>query len=248
LSAPSAAPPSPSPPPPPPPPPAPASGGPVSWASVALLAAAAAAAVAYTSAAKQKKKAAAAAKVEGVGRPMLGGPWSLVDGDGAPVTSADARLRGGFALLYFGFTFCPDICPSELVKMAKVVSLVEARLGAGARRLTPVFVTLDPYRDSCAQVGAYARDFSPRMIGLTGTPAQISRAAKKFRVYFAEVDHAEGEDDYLVDHSIVMYLMGPDGEFVDFFTQFATASEIADKIERVIRDAGPAPAAALAQS
>jgi protein SCO1/2 len=228
-----------SPPPPPPPPPAAtalALRGPVSWATVGLVVAAGAAAVLYTNVTKHKKKAEATARVESFGRPMLGGPWSLVDSEGVPTTSGDARLAGGFSLVYFGFTFCPDICPNELVKMGKVSSLLEARL-PGRRPLTPVFVTLDPYRDSCAQVGAYVRDFHPRMLGLTGTPAQVARVAKAFRVYFAEVDHAPGEDDYLVDHSIVMYLVGPDGQFIDFYTQMSTASEIADRVEKVMRAA-----------
>jgi protein SCO1/2 len=232
-------------PPPPPPPPAPPAAlrGPVSWATVGLVVATGAAAVLYTNVTKHKKKAEAAARVESFGRPMLGGPWSLVDSEGLPTTSGDARLAGGFSLVYFGFTFCPDICPNELVKMSKVASLLDARLPAGARPLTPVFVTLDPYRDSCAQVGAYVRDFHPRMLGLTGTPAQVAKVAKAFRVYFAEVDHAPGEDDYLVDHSIVMYLVGPDGNFVDFYTQMSTASEIADKVEKAMRAAATSPGA-----
>ena len=206
-------------------------GGPVSWPTVALVASVGAAAVVYMNVTKQKKKAEAASKVEGFGKPMLGGPWALVDSRGVPTSSDD--FKGGYTLIYFGFTFCPDICPTELVKMSRVTTLIEQRNAKA--KLTPIFITLDPYRDSCAQVGAYVKDFHPKMVGLTGTPAQIGKAAKKFRVYFAEVDHEEGQDDYLVDHSIVMYLMGPDGEFIDFFTQFATANEVADKIEKIMK-------------
>ena len=190
-------------------------GGPVSWPTVALVASVGAAAVVYMNVTKQ----------------MLGGPWALVDSRGVPTSSDD--FKGGYTLIYFGFTFCPDICPTELVKMSRVTTLIEQRNAKA--KLTPIFITLDPYRDSCAQVGAYVKDFHPKMVGLTGTPAQIGKAAKKFRVYFAEVDHEEGQDDYLVDHSIVMYLMGPDGEFIDFFTQFATANEVADKIEKIMK-------------
>lgn len=124
---------------------------------------------------------------------MLGGPWSLVTADGRPVTSAD--FEGQYVLLYFGFTFCPDICPSELVKMSKVVDNLEK--SAGSAPITPIFITLDPHRDSCAQVGAYVKDFHPKMVGLTGTPAQIGAVAKAFRVYFADVDRREDDDDYL---------------------------------------------------
>lgn len=117
--------------------------------------------------------------------------------------------------------------------MAKVTSMLESRIPD--KLITPVFITLDPYRDSCAQVASYVRDFHPRMLGLTGTPNQVAKIAKKFRVYFAEVDHAVDDDDYLVDHSIVMYLISPEGEFIDFFTQLMTASEITEKIEKIIK-------------
>ena len=188
----------------PPPPPAGAargvvSRGPVSWASLGLVLLAGGGVLAYYSVSRREKKAAAAARVETFGRPALGGPWSLVDGDGRPVTSGD--LAGSYYLLYFGFTFCPDICPSELVKMARVTDALDAWAAAGSGRaaVQPVFVTLDPRRDSCEQVRAYVRDFSPRMLGLTGTPGQLAKIAKAFRVYFQGVD-AGGDDeneDYL---------------------------------------------------
>ena len=111
----------------------------------------------------------------------------------------------------------------------------------------PAFFTLMPHEQiaSPTQVGAYVKDFHPRMLGLTGTPAQVRRAAKAFRVYFHEVDKDEEEsEDYLVDHSIVMYLIGPDGAFIDFYTQLMTASEIADKMIATIAARQPPPAAA----
>ena len=221
--------------------------------------------------------------METFGRPALGGPWSLVGGDGRPVTSGD--LAGQYYLLYFGFTFCPDICPSELVKMSRVVDAMDGWVASAAGRaarappLQPVFVTLDPRRDSCEQVRSYVHDFHPRMLGLTGTPGQLAKIAKSFRVYFQGVDAGEsGEsEDYLgallrqarsaagavpnaareqlpprqpphppslpplaVDHSIVMYLVGPDGSFLDFFVQSATASEVAAKIQAHMRAAAAA--------
>lgn len=179
-------------------------------------------------------------KVETFGRPALGGPWTLVDAEGKPVTSGD--LLGKFYLLYFGFTYCPDICPNELVKMGKVTDAVQKRaLASGMPDVTPVFVTLDPYRDSCAQVGAYVKDFHPRMLGLTGTPAQLKKIAKSFRVYFQETDHDDGSEDYLVDHSIVMYLIGPDGTFLDFYTQMMTSPEITEKVMGTITATMPPP-------
>lgn len=137
-------------------------------------------AVVYYNIQRAKKKAEAVTRVETYGKPAIGGPWSLVDETGLPVTSGD---MAGYHLLYFGFTFCPDICPNELVKISKAVDLlggggcaVQSQLSThptsrhpalAAKKdpkhpVTPVFVTLDPRRDSCAQVGVYVRDFHPK--------------------------------------------------------------------------------------
>ena len=150
----------------------------------------------YYNLVRTRKQADEASRVEGYGKPLLGGPWSLVDGDGVPRTSGD--YLGQYVLLYFGFTFCPDICPNELVKMAQVVQALDAS-PHHAGKVTPMFISLDPYRDTCEQVKAYCADFHPRMVGLTGTPGQVAKAAKAYRVYFSEVDRKEGQDndDYL---------------------------------------------------
>jgi len=168
--------------------------GPISWATLALTFATGCGVVAYYNVAKSRKTMETSSKVESYGKPMLGGPWSLVDATGTPVTSGD--FLGKYVLLYFGFTFCPDICPNELVKMARVVSSLDETKEL-ADKVVPLFITLDPYRDTCEQVGAYVADFHPKMVGLTGTPGQVAKAAKAFRVYFTEVDKKEGEDDYL---------------------------------------------------
>lgn len=169
---------------------------PVSWETLALTLATGCGVVAYYNVVRSRKAADASSRVESYGKPMLGGPWSLVDASGKPVTSGD--FLGKYVLLYFGFTFCPDICPNELVKMARVVnSIDESKEHVG--KVVPMFITLDPYRDTCEQVGAYVADFHPRMVGLTGTPGQVAKAAKAYRVYFSEVDKKEGEEanDYL---------------------------------------------------
>lgn len=140
-------------------------------------------------------RAAATSKVESFGKPALGGPWSLVDSEGRPVTDAD--LRGRYLLMYFGFTYCPDICPNELVKMGKVVDGVAKAGGGRLPPLLPVFVSLDPHRDTVAQMRAYRKDFHPSMLALTGTPGQVGKAAKAFRVYFSDVDRDEDENDYI---------------------------------------------------
>jgi cytochrome oxidase Cu insertion factor (SCO1/SenC/PrrC family) len=149
-------------------------------------------AVLYYRSSRSRKIADASTRVESFGQALLGGPWSLVDATGRPVTSGD--FHGKYVLLYFGFTFCPDICPNELVKMARVVDAVDKVPGLEGQ-VVPLFVSLDPHRDTCAQVGAYCADFHPRMVGLTGTPGQIKKVAKTFRVFFSEVDRVEGDSD-----------------------------------------------------
>ena len=212
---------------------------PVSWPGFLLAATTGGAMLAYyfnQKEAKKERMRTEAKEVKGFGKPALGGPWSLVDQDGAPVTDAD--LRGNFVLLYFGFTHCPDICPAELVKMGAIVDAVDAagkEEGEDAgrkKKIVPAMISIDPNRDTCAQMKHYLRDFHPRFVGLTGTPAQVKVATKAFRVFFrdTEPDRDPNDEDYLVDHSIVIYLLGPDGSFLAFMTQSVTAEEGAQKV------------------
>ncbi|KAF1780208.1 Armadillo-type fold [Phytophthora cactorum] len=171
---------------------------------------------------------AATSKVTSVGKPLLGGPWTLVDCDTRRAVT-DASFRGKYALLYFGFTHCPDICPNELVRIGDVLDKLEAE---NCPEVVPLFVTVDPKRDTIAQMQAYKADFHPKFKMLTGTRDQVADITKAYRVYFSKADENEDDDDdYLVDHSIVMYLVGPDGEFLDFFTQTARVDDIAAKIK-----------------
>jgi protein SCO1/2 len=138
----------------------------------------------------------------------VGGPFSLIDGDGKPVT--DQTWRGKYMLVYFGYTYCPDVCPTTLTNVAAALD----KLGPKADQLQPLFITVDPQRDTPAVVKQYAAAFSPRLIGLTGSPAQIAAAAKEYRVYYAKHQTGPGPEDYSMDHSSVLYLMGPDGRFI----------------------------------
>jgi len=138
----------------------------------------------------------------------VGGPFALIDGDGKPVT--DQTWRGKYMLVYFGYTYCPDVCPTTLTSVAAALD----KLGPKADQIQPLFITVDPKRDTAAVVKQYAAAFSPRLIGLTGTPEQIAVAAKEYRVYYAEHRTGPGPDDYSMDHSSVLYLMGPDGRFI----------------------------------
>ncbi len=150
----------------------------------------------------------------------IGGPFRLTDTAGQSVT--DASFRGRWMLIYFGYTSCPDICPTELTMIAAVLR----DLGPNAARVAPLFITVDPARDTGKVLAAYVRLFDPRLIGLTGTPAEISRAARAYRVFYRKVALRD-ENAYLMDHSSFVYLMGPDGRFVDLFGPGARAADIA---------------------
>ena len=158
----------------------------------------------------------------------VGGPFSLVDGDGKPVT--DQTWRGKYMLVYFGYTYCPDVCPTTLTAVADALD----RLGPKADKLQPLFITVDPKRDTPLVIKQYAAAFGPKMIGLTGSAAQIAVVAKAYRVYYAEHRTGDGPDDYAMDHSSVLYLMGPDGRFVAPIRADLGGPEIAAAIAKLI--------------
>jgi len=134
--------------------------------------------------------------------PSIGGPFTLVRADGQTVS--DRTYRGKWLLVYFGYTFCPDVCPTTLNNIAQ--ALVE--LGPDASKFVPIFITVDPKRDTPKVIGEYVRSFDARLVGLTGTPDQIATIAKEYRVYYARQSAGQ---DYLVDHSSFVYLMTPQG-------------------------------------
>ncbi|MCI3181895.1 SCO family protein [Caulobacter sp. CCUG 60055] len=139
--------------------------------------------------------------------PKVGGPFQLVDQDGRKVTEAD--LRGKPTLMFFGFTFCPEVCPTTLTELTGWLKA----LGPDADRLNVVFVSVDPERDTPAQLKTYLSNFDPRIRGLTGTPEQVAQAAKAYRVYYRKVPVEGGE--YTMDHSSMIYLFDKDGGFIE---------------------------------
>ncbi|KAJ9185385.1 hypothetical protein P3X46_005026 [Hevea brasiliensis] len=182
----------------------PVRGGPVSWLSFLLLMATGVGIILYYDREKKRhieeiNKASEAAK-EGpsVGKAAIGGPFNLINHDGKNVTEKD--FVGNWTLIYFGFTHCPDICPDELQKLAAAVDKIKEKSGF---ELVPVFISVDPERDTVEQVREYVKEFHPKLIGLTGNPDEIKKAARAYRVYYMKT--AEEDSDYLVDHSIVMY-------------------------------------------
>ncbi len=160
------------------------------------------------------------------GKALVGGPFALTDPDGRTVTDQD--FRGRHMLVFFGFTNCPDICPAELQVMAATLE----ELGPQAERLAPIFITLDPERDTPQAVGAYVKNFGPRFIGLSGSPEAIDKAAKAYRVAYSKFV-PEGADEatgYSVDHTAFVYLMGPDGQYITHFPYGTPAAKIAETL------------------
>ena len=209
--------------------------GPISLFSLILSAFAGLGALAYYEHIKEEITEKKYKETKTYGKALLGGaPWILVDEDGK--LQSDSTYKGKFNLLYFGFTFCPDICPSELVKIKKIKNGLKAA-GVNPEILKPLYITVDPYRDSVGQMKHYRQDFDEDIVYLTGTRDQIAKVTKAYRVYFSKANENEdSEDDYLVDHSIVMYLISPSGQFLEFFTQRMTAEEIIDKIVEITKD------------
>lgn len=154
----------------------------------------------------------------------IGGPFTLTAHDGRVVSDAD--FTGKYRLIFFGYTFCPDICPTELQTIAQAMDL----LGDAAGDVQPLFITIDPARDTAPVLADYVKLFHPAILGLTGTEAQIAAVAKSYRVYFARSQEPAAADTYLMDHSTFSYLMAPDGSFITVFAKGTTAEQMAAAI------------------
>ncbi len=162
----------------------------------------------------------------------VGGPFELVDQDGRNVT--DTTYAGKWRLMYFGYTFCPDVCPVDVQKIAQGMKLFAVADPARAKIVVPIFVTVDPVRDTPAVLKTFVRAFSPDMVGLTGSPAQAAAARKAFRVYAK----AQGTGtDYLVDHTAIIYLMDPANRPVSFLDHGTTPQAIAAELKTYVRPA-----------
>ncbi|KAM9006146.1 protein SCO1 homolog, mitochondrial [Sarcophilus harrisii] len=210
----------------------PRAAGPVSWKSLAFTFAIGGALLAgmkYFK--KEKEEKLEKERKRAIGKPLLGGPFSLMDHNGEPKTDKD--YLGQWILIYFGFTHCPDICPEELEKMIAVVDEIDSI--PTLPNLIPLFITIDPERDNREAIARYVKEFSPKLVGLTGGPNEIDQVARAYRVYYSPGPKDEDED-YIVDHTIIMYLIGPDGEFLDYFGQNKKNSEIAGSIAAHMRD------------
>jgi protein SCO1/2 len=167
--------------------------------------------------------------VRSVGQAMVGGPFTLTDQTGKRVTEQD--FRGRYMLVLFGFTYCPDVCPSALQVMAAAVD----KLGGKADRVVPVLISVDPERDTPAQMASYVKSFHPRLVGLTGSPAEVEAAAKAYRAYVKKVPDPKSTAGYSIDHSSLIYVMGPDGRYLAHFTHATNVDTMADRLAKIVQ-------------
>ena len=163
-------------------------------------------------------------KIVASGTATIGGPFRLTDQDGHP--RSDADFRGRFMLVYFGYSFCPDVCPTTLAVMANALD----KLGPMRRAVAPVFVTVDPARDTPAVLKAYLKSFGPDFVGLTGSTADIAAAEKAYRVFARR--HPLPGGTYAMDHSSEIVLMGPDGRFVAYYEEDVGPDALAADLKR----------------
>jgi cytochrome oxidase Cu insertion factor (SCO1/SenC/PrrC family) len=163
--------------------------------------------------------------IEGLlsGRAPVGGPFQLTDQTGHRRTDAD--FRGKLVVLYFGYTYCPDVCPTELQSIALALD----KLGPAAESVQPLFITVDPERDTPARLADFVSSFHPRLIGLTGSVADIRKTAIAYRTFFVK-NGASTPGDYSVDHTGFIYLVGKDGRYLGFLPPGSTPDAIADAI------------------
>lgn len=158
----------------------------------------------------------------------IGGPFALIGPDGSTVT--DQSFPGKYLLVFFGYTFCPDVCPTTLTNVAAALD----KLGPLADRIQPLFITVDPGRDTPEVMASYVGHFDTRIIGLTGRNADIEAVEKAYRVYAAPQRTGDGPNDYLMDHSAMVYLMNPGGDFVATLDHAASGDELAKDIKAVL--------------
>ena len=165
-------------------------------------------------------------RVVTTGQADVGVPFELTDQHGKRIGNQD--FRGRYMLIYFGYSFCPDVCPTTLAVMAQALE----KLGSRASRVAPVFITIDPERDTPKVLDEYMKSFGPTFVGLTGSVAEIKDVEKKFRVYAAKKPLEGG--NYGMDHSSVIYLMGPDGKMISFYDEAASPDDLAKDLRAKI--------------
>lgn len=165
----------------------------------------------------------------GTGAVSIGGPFELVDQYGA--TRTDDDFRGAYMLMYFGFTYCPDSCPTALLKITNALEDLAALAPTKAERVVPVFISVDPERDTPEALRGYAENFHPSLVALTGAPRELERMGRAYGVFFAKVPMVE-PGEYLMEHTGFVYLIGPDGKYVEHFESDASVGDLVDALAR----------------
>ncbi len=160
-------------------------------------------------------------------QPVIGGAFELVDQNGRPFTEKD--LKGKYSLIYFGYTYCPDVCPTELQTMTQALEM----LGPLAKKIRPVMISVDPERDTPEVLKEYLTNFYPGFVGLTGTPEQVRKAGQAYRVFYRKTDE-KSASDYLMDHSSIVYLMDPEGRYLKHFAYGTPPEKMAEGIRKAI--------------
>lgn len=174
----------------------------------------------------------AAGTVISRGSALVGGDFTLTDHHGRKRSSTE--FRGKYTLIYFGFTSCPDVCPTTLAVMADALD----RMGPDAEKIVPIFITIDPERDTVELIRSYMEGFGPEFIGFTGTVEEIAEVTKLFRVYAQKkaLDESKGiEAGYGMDHSSVMYLMGPDGKIVSYYDELIPVAKLEEELKEKVK-------------
>lgn len=169
---------------------------------------------------------------EKTGRPDIGGPFSMKDIEGNEVNGKD--LLGHWTMLYFGFTYCPDICPEEMEKLTKILNNLDNN-PITKDKVQPIFVSVDPQRDSVPVVKEYLKDFHPKFRGFTGTDEEVKNMARQFRVHYSKGPPISDANDYIVDHSIITYLLDPKGHYHAFFLINHSSEYVTDEIVKHIK-------------
>ena len=161
------------------------------------------------------------------GTALIGGAFTLTDHHGKQTT--EKMLLGKYSLVFFGFTYCPDVCPVAMQNVSAALDL----MGTDADKIRPIFITTDPERDTVEKVAQFVSSFHKNTIGLTGTVEQIKAASKAYRVYSAKKKNADMPDGYTIDHASIIYFMGPDGKYVTHFNHSTPPNVMASRIKLI---------------
>ncbi|KAB2851702.1 MAG: SCO family protein [Hyphomicrobiaceae bacterium] len=163
------------------------------------------------------------------GRALVGGPFTLTSHTGKRVSDKD--FAGRYMLIYFGFTYCPDVCPSGLQVMAAAID----KLGPKGQKIVPILITVDPERDTPEQLAKYVGQFHPRLVGLTGSTEEVRQVAKAYRVYYNKVKDEKSTAGYTVDHSALFLLMDPEGNYAAHFSHGTNVDVMTKRLDEVVR-------------